>query len=271
VGIGDYNTVVHNFLTAQDWSGGNFHYGVGSPDVGIGDYNAVVHNFLLPASGNLASSDLAKPSLALATQSSGGSGSTLTAAWASLSPALASSGLSLEVNTATGDVYAYAAAAVAFTGYGISDPSGNLVDGGQNEILFSMQSKYGGQPNTPAGYRSSTNYKYWSLVANKPTALGEGENNAYYVAGNSSTYDTVNIPAGGTIDFGQIYGGNPDLTFQYSVADANTGDPTTGNSYYNVEVDYIGTPEPASLGILGLGGVMMMRRRRSQRRSALAN
>ena len=42
VGIGDYDTVLSNFGTAQDWSGGDFHYG---GTVGIGDYDDVLSNF----------------------------------------------------------------------------------------------------------------------------------------------------------------------------------------------------------------------------------
>jgi hypothetical protein len=39
-------------------------------------------------------------------------------------------------------------------------------------------------------------------------------------------------------------------------------------STYNGEVDYVGNtvmPEPGTLGLLGLGGIMMMRRRRPAR------
>jgi len=42
VGIGDYNAVLNNYGTAQDWTGGDFHYG---GTVGIGDYNNVLNNF----------------------------------------------------------------------------------------------------------------------------------------------------------------------------------------------------------------------------------
>jgi hypothetical protein len=42
VGIGDYDTVETNFGTAQDWTGGDFHYGGA---VGIGDYDDIASNF----------------------------------------------------------------------------------------------------------------------------------------------------------------------------------------------------------------------------------
>ena len=51
VGLGDYNTVLSNFGTSQDWSGGDFHYG---GVVGLGDYDAVLSNYGAHASGNLA-------------------------------------------------------------------------------------------------------------------------------------------------------------------------------------------------------------------------
>jgi hypothetical protein len=59
------------------------------------------------------------------------------------------------------------------------------------------------------------------------------------------------------------------LQFQFSETVGNTsgGDPVNGTTYSGL-VDYVGgsspTPEPGTLGILGLGGVMMMRRRRRQ-------
>jgi hypothetical protein len=42
VGIGDYDTVLSNYGTAQGWTGGDFHYG---GVVGISDYNAVLDNY----------------------------------------------------------------------------------------------------------------------------------------------------------------------------------------------------------------------------------
>jgi hypothetical protein len=42
VGIGDYDTVLSNYGTAQGWTGGDFHYG---GTVGIGDYNALLSNY----------------------------------------------------------------------------------------------------------------------------------------------------------------------------------------------------------------------------------
>jgi hypothetical protein len=42
VGIGDYDTVLSSFGTAQGWTGGDFHYG---GVVGIGDYNSVISNY----------------------------------------------------------------------------------------------------------------------------------------------------------------------------------------------------------------------------------
>ena len=94
---------------------------------------------------------------------------------------------------------------------------------------------------------------------------------ARFTHGTASTYDTINIPAAGTIDFGDIYNTvvkNNDITFAFSEADpTNAGNPVTGSTY-NGEVDYVGNtvmPEPGTLGLLGMGGIMMMRRRRKPR------
>jgi hypothetical protein len=100
------------------------------------------------------------------------------------------------------------------------------------------------------------------------STLAEGQNNGKLKQGTASTYDTINVPANGTIDFGDIYNTvarNNDITFAFSEADpTNAGNPVTGSTY-NGEVDYIGNtvmPEPGMLGLLGMGGIMMMRRRR---------
>jgi hypothetical protein len=79
-----------------------------------------------------------------------------------------------------------------------------------------------------------------------------------------SAANTVTIPIGGAIDLGNIFStvngaSQTDLTFTWAPEDAAGGDSTTT---YNGLVDYVGTPEPGTLGILGIGGVMMMRRRR---------
>jgi hypothetical protein len=87
--------------------------------------------------------------------------------------------------------------------------------------------------------------------------------------GTASTYDTINIPSGGTIDFGKIFNlatNNQDIAFSFSEANAtNGGNPVTGSTYGG-EVDYVSTnssPEPGMLGLVSLGGVMSVRRRRS--------
>jgi hypothetical protein len=75
---------------------------------------------------------------------------------------------------------------------------------------------------------------------------------------------------GASIDFGDIFNVNtttPDLTFEWQTQ--TTGGANNGPDYPGSGIEYVGgsaTPEPGTLGMLGLGGVMMMRRRRTQRR-----
>jgi len=121
-------------------------------------------------------------------------------------------------------------------------------------------------------FRNATNYKLWATILDNTSTLAEGSNNGKLKQGTASTYDTINIPSSGTIDFGDIYNTvthNNDITFAFSEADpTNAGNPVTGSTY-NGEVDYVGNtvmPEPGMLGMLGLGGIMMMRRRRNPMR-----
>jgi fibronectin-binding autotransporter adhesin len=166
-------------------------------------------------------------------------------------PDLASD-LTLEVNVADGDVYLQAAAATALTGYDIFDKSSNLLDSGDpntdlNERLFS-------QPSTATlgnqtAYRNATNYKLWHAILDNGSTLAEGQNNGKLQQGTASTYDTINIPAGGTIDFGDIFNltlNKQDLTFSFSEADpTNGGNPVTGSTYFGV-VNYGALQPPVS-------------------------
>jgi len=260
VGLGDFNRVLANFNTGTLWSQGAFHPG---SNTGLADYNAVVANFNATASGSVA----VGPALKSAASPS------LKTAALSFSPDAATD-LKLEVNTVTGDVYALATATTALTGYDIFDKSGNLLDSGDpntdlNERLLSQPSTttLGNQTT----FRNATNYKLWATILDNTSTLAEGSNNGKLKQGTASTYDTINIPANGTIDFGDIYNTvahNNDITFAFSEADpTNAGNPVTGSTY-NGEVDYVGNtvmPEPGMLGVLGLGGTLMMRRRRTRR------
>jgi len=246
VGIGDYNTVLNNYGTVQDWSGGDFHYG---GVVGIGDYNDVLNNFGLHASGNLAVGPTLSPAIARG-----------------LAAALARSDIKLEVNETTGDVYLQTTTTVAFTGYTISDPSKNLLGGSASPNpakLLSVSAGNGGNTNI---YEASTTYIYWNKISETNTELAEGQNNNGY-ASHSSRDDTINIHSGGTIDFGDIYNAtvnNQDISFDFTEAGVT---PTSGPAYYGAEVDYVGgaqTPEPGSGWVLSIGvGALVGRRRRS--------
>jgi hypothetical protein len=247
VGIGDYDTVLSNYGTTQDWSGGDFHYG---GVVGLGDYDDVLSNYGAHVSGSLAAGNAltrsAKPAL-------------------SVNPDLAKTDLKLEVNTTSGDVYILATASAAFTGYTISDPSAHLLGGSTSpdpDKLLSVSAGNGGNTNV---YETSGTYVDWFKITETASQVAEGQQQNGFGT-HSSRDDTINIPAGGTIDFGDIYNtaaAQQDLTFDF--AEAGT-EPTNGPTYYGAEVDYItsSTPEPggASLLVVGAIGVLARRRRR---------
>jgi autotransporter-associated beta strand protein len=249
VGLGDYDTVLSNYGSAQDWSGGDFHYG---GVVGLGDYDAVLSNFGAHASGNIA----VGPSLTASVTRSISSA-------ASISPDLAKTDLKLEVNTTTGDVYILTTASAAFTGYTISDPTAHLLGGSTSpdpDKLLSVSAGNGGNTNV---YETSGTYVDWFKITETASQVAEGQQQNGFGT-HSSRDDTINIPAGGTIDFGDIYNtaaAQQDLTFDF--AEAGT-EPTNGPTYYGAEVDYItsSTPEPASVSLLAIGALGMLGRRR---------
>jgi hypothetical protein len=253
VGIGDYDTVLSNYGTAQDWSGGNFHYG---GVVGIGDYDAVLSNYGAHASGNLA----VGPSLTRSINPAQVTPSL------SINPDLAKTDLKLEVNAATGDVYVLATASTAFTGYTISDPTAHLLGGSTSpdpDKLLSVAAQSGGNTNV---YETSGTYVDWFKITETASQVAEGQQQNGFGT-HSSRDDTINIPAGGTIDFGDIYNtaaAQQDLTFDF--AEAGT-EPTNGPTYYGAEVDYISssTPEPASVSLLAVGAVGMLSRRKRRK------
>jgi autotransporter-associated beta strand protein len=245
VGLGDYDTVLSNYGTAQDWSGGDFHYG---GVVGIGDYDDVLTNFGAHASGNVT----VGPSLTRSISAA-----------ASINPDLAKTDLKLEVNTTTGDVYVVATASAAFTGYTISDPTAHLLGGSTSpdpDKLLSVAAGNGGNTNV---YETSGTYVDWFKITETASQVAEGQQQNGFGT-HSSRDDTINIPAGGTIDFGDIYNtaaAQQDLTFDF--AEAGT-EPTNGPTYYGAEVDYISSsaPEPASVSLLAIGAMGMLSRRR---------
>jgi autotransporter-associated beta strand protein len=250
VGIGDYDTVLSNYGTPQDWSGGNFHY---SGVVGIGDYDDVLSNYGAHASGNVTVGPALTRSISPAASISP----------AGISPDLAKTDLKLEVNTTTGDVYILATASAAFTGYTISDPTAHLLGGSTSpdpDKLLSVSAGNGGNTNV---YETSGTYVDWFKITETASQVAEGQQQNGFGT-HSSRDDTINIPAGGTIDFGDIYNtaaSQQDLTFDF--AEAGT-EPTNGPTYYGAEVDYItsSTPEPGSVSVLAIGAMGMVARRR---------
>ena len=209
VGLGDYNTVIANYNTGTLWTQGNFHY---TGTTGLADYNSVIANYNSSVATTHALVGPVSP-LGLATARTNLVALSTSPASPSLTlNAQLASDLRLEVNTASGDVSMLntSGAAVSFTGYNIYDPSNNIQDSNNdaagdpaNEKLLSVASTAGGNT-TP--YRSSTNYRLWSVVKDNANTLSEGENNSRYVAGTATTYDTIVIPTGGSIDFGLVFG-----------------------------------------------------------------
>jgi hypothetical protein len=179
----------------------------------------------------------------------------------SLSPDLAKTDIKLEVVTATGDVYLLTTASAAFTGYTISDPSDHLLGGSTSpdpDKLLSVAAGAGGNTNV---YETSGTYVDWFKITETASQVAEGQQQNGFGT-HSSRDDTINIPAGGTIDFGDIYNtaaAQQDLTFDF--AEAGT-EPTNGPTYYGAEVDYIAMPEPTSVSLLALGAMAMLGKRR---------
>ena len=179
----------------------------------------------------------------------------------SLNSDFAKSDIKLEVSLGTGDVYLVTTTAVAFTGYTISDPSKNLLGGStapDPAKLLSVQASQGGNTNV---YETSTTYIYWNKISETNTELAEGQNNNGY-ASHTSRDDTINIPAQGTIDFGDIYNttvNNEDISFDFTEAGVT---PTSGPAYYGAEVDYVSGPEPTGVSLLAVGAIGMLARRR---------
>jgi MYXO-CTERM domain-containing protein len=170
-------------------------------------------------------------------------------------PAAGSSNdLTLVVNDVYGgDVFLQANTTMGLTLYNIVDPSKTLIK-------------------TAALLISKTNTN-WQVIKNTASILAEGQNSQTYNAAESTTFDTIHLTAGQTIDLGDVFNltsGVRDLTLEFSEPNTQTGDPTTGTTYNGTQVCYESggscMPEPAGLGLLGLAGLAMIRRGR--RRSA---
>jgi hypothetical protein len=228
----DLDTVESNFdSTSADWSQGNFYYKTSGNEVNASDYFAVIDNFDSTASGNIAK---ARPALKATRYSS-----------ALSSAAGSANDIVLNVNTITGDISMQATTTMGLTLYNIVDASKTLVK--TAALLIS---------------KTSTN---WQVIKNTSSILAEGQNSTTYNSTSPSSFDTIQLTAGQSIDLGDVFNvtsGVKDLTFEFSEPNANGGDPTTGTTYDGAVVNYLPVPEPTTLGMLGLGGIAMMRRRR---------
>jgi autotransporter-associated beta strand protein len=239
VGGGDYNTVLGNFdSSSADWSQGNFFNATTGNEVTGADYNVVLSNFDATATGAHSALKAAKVSAAVA----------------SVTPAGSSSDIVLNVNTLTGDISMQATTTMGLTLYNIVDASKTLIK--TAALLIS---------------KTSTN---WQVIKNTSSILAEGQNSTTYNASEPSSFDTIQLTAGQSIDLGDVFNvtsGVKDLTFEFSEPNINGGDPTTGTTYDGAAVNYLPVPEPTTLGLLGLGGLAMMRRRRKPSASGPGN
>jgi hypothetical protein len=235
VGIGDYDAVLSNYGNAEGWIGGDFHYG---GVVGIGDYNDVLSNYG-GSVATIATASSLSPSLATTR-----SVSLALASAAVTAPKPAKTDMELVVNTKTGDVYLQASKAVAFTGYSVSDPSGHLkIDLAK---LLSVPASSGGNKNSYEGPSTSTD---WFDIADTSSVVSEGQANNGF-AKHATRDDTIDIPAGGKIDLGDIYNtklNRMDLSFAFAEA-ATSGNPVQGPSFTGT-VQYIGTATGAKAAV----------------------
>jgi autotransporter-associated beta strand protein len=287
VGESDFLTVQSNLDGLNtDWSQGNFHYGTGSDGTNESDLLETQANLDGTASGNLVagsavhsnavSSNLVTRSLSVSPD---------------LDPVAPSGALQLVVNPSNGNVSIVntASTPTAFTSYNIKvlDGTSNVLLVGNPADIIANEGGTGNPPDTgelvladthvgganynvnAASYGSSP--AAWSLSLDGENGGGNGfglaEGPLTFTATptRGSVVNTLTIPAGQSISLGSIFstlGGvsQTDLSFFWTPEDAAGGDTSAG---YTQAPEYLSTPEPASLGILGLGGVMMMRRRRS--------
>jgi hypothetical protein len=299
VDLADYNTVLSNFNTGTKWGQGNFKFS-GTTD--LSDYNAVLSNFNKTAGlssvpyGTLGS---ASPDFVRAGSASGvHSAFTLHAIVANAAPTPTASDVQILVNITTGDVKIFdntSGNTSVLSGYEIDSPSGSLIPFSQNRSgitsNYALESNKGGstgQPtpnpnavnnavnNEPVGSSSSDptgsqgagngGYDNFVKVSNVSTAISEASPSDSYQDPlyNSANTDLPSLTNGG-FDLGDIFkglgeGGVEDLTFKWSDAFRSDGSVDTFEPYNGTVVDY--TPEPASLGLIGLAGVAMLRRRR---------
>jgi hypothetical protein len=266
----DYNNVLANYDTAGDWSQGNFY---NESIVSGDDYNAVLNAYDVAAAGGAKGLKPAITRSLSPTVSPVGS------------PVATSGTFHLEVNVTSGDVTIFndSTSSAPLTLYNIVDGSqqdlliGNPADGNgtsgsiesgsppyTNEHLLSVPTNDSNAVASITG-RSSTNYKAWSLVLDgynsNATALALSE------GGVANKTDTINVPSFYSIDLGDIFNVGTTtvaLTFQWGTETSSGGEG--GTVYSSQPIDYIGAPEPASLGLLGLSGLAMMRRRRGSSR-----
>ena len=228
VDISDLDIVLSNFASGKppSWDTGDFTY-AGQTD--ITDLNIVLGHYAQSAPPTVATPSVARSSVKTASTSSGPQ--TLTG---TVSPAVASGAIELDVNTVTGDAVLNPNNAKVVS-LQVASSSGNLIPNNWQDLSFFYH------------------------TANWADSSFQTINLAEYDTAYTSRHNFLTLTA--PVDYGDIFNtsGPQDLTFEYGVPDADGSDVDTE---IGTIVFSSGTPEPTTLGLMGVAAMALVARRR---------